>query len=93
MNKLPDNSKPSIWAEHLRQNDTAVALLIVLQQGDDHTGQGETRSIEGMCETGCCSGLRAKADIGAAGLKIAAVGAGADLEPLATAWSPHFNIV
>jgi len=41
MNKLPDNSKPSIWAEHLRQNDAAIALLIVLQQGDDHTGQGK----------------------------------------------------
>jgi hypothetical protein len=79
--------------QHLRHNYTPIGLLVALQYGDENTRQGKTRAIEGMDKLR--SGARgwSIANIGAAGLEIAAITATTDLQPLSAAGGPHLDII
>ena len=51
-------------------------MLVVFEDGDESSSDGESGSVEGVNELRFCFGLGAVADVGAAGLEVGEVGAG-----------------
>src|SRR5579885_1634472 len=66
-----DLAAMQVGAQHGRDGHAAVGVLVVLQNGDDHARQGQSRTVERMDELRPGSWLRTEADIGAASLVVA----------------------
>src|SRR5688572_31991159 len=67
--------------ECLRHAHRTVGRLVVLQQRDDGTREGDARRVQRMDELRLGARLRAEADVGAAGLEIGEGAGAGDLEP------------
>src|ERR1700692_166000 len=72
--------------------DGAVLLLVVLQDGDEGAAYGEARAVQGVQEAGAAGG-GAVAEIRAAGLEVLAVAAGGDLSVGALGGEPDLEVV
>ena len=91
-NDLFNDSRVHVGPERFRYCDAAVRLLVVLHDSYHDARQGQSRAVQRMDQTGLGFRIGAIADIGPPGLEITAVAAGANLEPLLAAGSPHLNI-
>ena len=84
---------PMYFLQDFRHDDAAIGLLVVFHHGNHYPRQGQAGAVQGMDELGL--GIRggAVADVGPPRLEIAAVGAGADLQPFLTAGRPDLDVV
>ena len=67
---LADDVDTHIGAQHLRDGDRPVGVLVVLQNGGHGAANGHTGSIEGMHQLGFVGLVPLEADGGAAGLVV-----------------------
>ena len=74
-------------------DDGAVGLLVVFEDGHHGTAGGKAGAVQGMHEFRLAAALGTEADIGAAGLEVHTVGAGRDLAVHALTGQPHFHVV
>jgi len=49
---LPNNLCPHVFAEGFGDDDRAVGLLVVFQDGDEDAGEGEAGAVQGVDELG-----------------------------------------
>ena len=68
-----------VGLQHLGDGDAAVGLQMVLEECDEHTRRSHAGVVQGMGQIGLAV-LALDADVQAACLCIAQIGAGADLE-------------
>src|SRR5262245_10763152 len=91
---LADPLEPAHEApQRLGDDDRAVGLLIVLQDGDQGPPHGETRTVERVRVLRLPLRLRAVADVGAPRLEVLAVGARGDLPVRVLAGQPDLEVV
>ena len=92
-----------VGTQHFGDDDAAVGLKVVLKEGDQHTGRCHAGVVQrvGQHGAGLGDGLALlvgdliallEADAEAAGLGVAQVGAGADLEVLLLAGAPGLDV-
>src|SRR6185312_2541244 len=84
-----DRGAAEVRAQGRRHVDAPVGPLVGLEDANQGAGERQARPVEGVDEARlllACRGL--EPDLGAAGLEIAEVGAGADLQPFAAAGGP-----
>ncbi len=84
---------PNVGLEDFGDDDAAIGLLVVFHNGNHDPGQGQPGAVQGVDKLGLSLRGGAVANVSPSGLKIATVGAGAYLQPLITAGSPHFNVI
>src|SRR6185295_15941215 len=82
-----------VGAEGVGQEDGAVGLLVVLEDGDERPADGEARAVERVEEARLAAVRGAVAEVGAPGLEVGAVRAGGDLAVGVLAGEPDFEIV
>ena len=75
--------------------DGAICLLVVFQEGNDGSTDGQTGAVQGMDEARfhLLLASRPVADIGSPGLKIFEVGAGGDLSIDLLSGQPDLNVI
>ena len=81
MDRHHDLEAAHVGLQDLGDGDAAVGLQMVLQEGDQHTRRSHAGVVQGVGQIGLAV-LALDADVQAACLCIAQVGAGADLEVL-----------
>ena len=80
-----------VGAKDFGDGDGAVFAQVVFKEGDEHAGRGDHGVVEGVGQV-FLSALAADADLKAAGLGVAEVGAAADFEVFFLAGGPGFDI-
>ena len=80
-----------VGLQHLGDGHGAIGLQMILQEGDQHTRRSHAGVVQGVGQIGLAV-LALDADVQAACLCIAQVGAGADLEVLLLAGAPGLDI-
>src|SRR4029453_18767478 len=63
-----------VGPQRFRDHHRAVLLLVVLDDGDERAAHGQAAAVQGVDEARLARGLRAVAEVGAAGLEVGAVG-------------------
>src|SRR5579863_551375 len=87
-----------IWAKRFRNEDGAVGLLVVFDDGEPGAAHGKPAAIDGMHKLGLgglagLSGGGPVANIGAARLKGFEVGTGRDFAVEVLARKPDFEVI
>src|SRR3990170_3165368 len=77
--------------QHLGNDDGAIGLLVVLENGDQRPRERQPRAVERVHHFGV--GARAAAEAGAASLEVAAVRNRRDFQPLAATRSPGLHVI
>ena len=78
--------------QHLGQHKAAVLLLAVFKDGGNGAARGQAGAVERVQERGLAA-LGLEADIGPAGLKVRAIGAGRNFAEGFLRGQPHFHII
>ena len=76
---LDDFNAAQVLSQDLGNDDGAVGALVLLHQGREDAGGGQTGAVQGVDELGLAGGFPAEADVAPAGLVIPGVGDGGEL--------------
>ena len=80
-----------VGLQHLGDGHAAVGLEVVLQEGDQHTRRRDAGVVQGVGQVALAVGAL-DADVQAAGLGVAQVGAAAHLEVFLLAGAPRLDV-
>ena len=88
-----DSLEPGVGVERLRELDTAVRLLVVLEERRHDAGKGQAAPVERVNELGLSLGLWPVPDLHPARLEIFEVRDRRNLQPPVLRRAPHLEVV